>query len=52
MVSVWLSMIESALERGAPAEGGLLAEWSDYGRSGVEAAVREWSMYRGTSAGR
>ena len=45
MVSVWRSMIESFLERGAPADGGLLAEWGDYGRrSGVEAAARDWSV--------
>ena len=44
VVSVWRSMIGSVLERGASAEGGLLAERGGYGRSGVEAAVREWSV--------
>ena len=43
-MSVCRSMIESVRERGAPAEGGLLAKWGDYGRSAIEAAVREWSV--------
>ena len=44
MVTVWRSMVESVFERGAPAEGRLLAEWDDYGLSGVEATPREWSV--------
>ena len=42
MVSVWRSMIESFLKRGALAEGELLAERGGSGRySGVEAAARD-----------
>ena len=44
MVSVWWSMIESVLERAASAVWGLLVNRGGYGRSGVEAAVREWSV--------
>ena len=44
MVSVLRSMIGSGLERGSSAEGGPLAERGGYGRLGVEAAAREWSV--------
>ena len=44
VVPGWGAMIGSVLERGAAAEGGLLAERGGYGRSGVEAVVREWSV--------